>query len=86
MDSGSTTLAIFLVFAVVLFVTMRASREALPLLRRTAVRETLDERSLRGAVIRRLRSSREAYEQTIDLLSLTAIAGASAMTLSLLVR
>ncbi len=86
MDSGSTTLAIFLLFAVVLFVTMRASREALPLLRRTAVRETLNERSLRDAVIRRLRSSREAYEQTIDLLSLTAIAGASAMTLSLLVR
>ena len=86
MDSGSTTLAILLVLPVVLFLTMRAAREALPLLRRTAVRESLGEGSLRGAVIRRLRSSREAYEQIIDVLALTAVAAASAMTLSLLVR
>ena len=86
MDSGSTTLAILLVLPVVLFLTMRAAREALPLLRRTAVRESLGEGSLRGAVIRRLRSSREAYEQIIDVLALMAVAAASAMTLSLLVR
>ena len=65
---------------------MRACAEALPLLRRTAVRETINEGSLSDAVIRRLRSSREAYEQTIDLLSLAAMSGASAMGLSLLVR
>jgi putative hemolysin len=76
----------FLVLSVLLFITMRACREALPLLRRTAVRETLSEGSLNDTVIRRLRSSREAYERTIDLLSLTAMSGAAAMMLSFLVR
>ncbi|MDA1036490.1 MAG: CBS domain-containing protein, partial [Chloroflexi bacterium] len=86
MDSGSTALTILLALAVVLFLTMRACIEALPLLRRTAVRETLKEGSLQDAVVRRLRSSRDEYEQTIDVLSLTAIASSSAIMLSLLLR
>jgi putative hemolysin len=74
------------VLAALLFITVRACREALPLLRRTVVRETLKDGSLSDAVVRRLRSSRVEYEQTIDVLSLMAIAGASAMTLSMLIR
>ncbi len=58
----------------------------MPLLRRAAVRETLKEGSFREAVNRRLRSSRDAYEELVQILSLVGVAASSALSVALLAR
>ena len=50
------------------------------------VRETLGERGVREAAIRRLRSSRNSYESLIRMLSLVSVAGTSSLALALLAR
>ena len=86
MDSGSTILAVLLVGALLAFAGLRAAAEVLPLLRRGSVRETLGERGLREAAVRRLRSSRYAYEELIDMLTLASTGATSALVLSLVDR
>ena len=68
MDSGNTALAIIFVLSVIPFLGLHAADAALPLLRRANVRESLNERGIREAALRRLRSDRSAYEDLIWLL------------------
>jgi putative hemolysin len=86
LDSGSTTIAILLVVTALGFLALRAIDTALPLLRRGTVRETLKEGTFRDAVLRRLRSSREAYEELVHLLMSLSAAGLAALSVALLVR
>lgn len=86
MDSGSTALAIVLAGSVLAFLGLHAAEAALPLLRRSAVRDWLPERGVREAAVRRLRSSRNAYEDLVWLLVLLSAAAVSASALGLLMR
>ena len=86
MDSGSTALAIVLAGSVLAFLGLHAAEAALPLLRRSAVRDALPERGVREAAVRRLRSSRNAYEDLVGLLVLLSAATISASALGLLTR
>lgn len=86
MDSGSTIVLIALIGAVLVFFWSSAADTALPLLRRSQVRESLDEGGIRGAAIRRLRSDRIAYEDAVWFVTITAGAAASALVVALLVR
>lgn len=86
LDSGSTSILVLLVLVALSFVALRAADAALPLLRRAAVRDTLKEGSFRAAASRRLRTSREAYDELVQILSLVAAAAAAALLVALLVR
>jgi putative hemolysin len=70
----------------VAFATLRGVDAALPLLRRSIVREALGERGLREASVQRLRSSRYVYEDLVWVLTIASAASASALVLALLVR
>ena len=86
MDSGSTAIAILILGSVATFLIVQGADAAMPLLRRSAVREMLSDRGLREASVRRLRTSRSAYEETIHLLSLASSAGVPALMAVLLLR
>ena len=86
MDSGSTLLAVFLAGSVLAFLGLRGADEALPLLRRSHVRESLGERGLREAAIRRLRTSRSEYDNLVWMLTLLSMGTGSALGLGLLLR
>ena len=79
MDSGSTSILVLLVLVALSFIALRAADAALPLLRRAAVRDTLKEGSFRAAASRRLRTSREAYDELVQILSLVAASAAAAL-------
>ena len=68
MDSGNTALAIIFIFSVIPFLGLHAADAALPLLRRSSTRDSLNDRGIREAAIRRLRTDRTAYEDLIWLL------------------
>jgi CBS domain containing-hemolysin-like protein len=70
----------------VAFATLRGVDAALPLLRRSIVREALGERGLREAAVQRLRSSRYVYEDLVWVLTIVSAASASALVLAFLVR
>ncbi len=86
MDSGSTAMAIMLVCSVLAFLGFHGADAALPLLRRSVVREALKEGTLQDSAVRRLRSSRAAYEDVIWLLILLSTASTTALALGLLIR
>ena len=86
MDSASTAIAILILGSVATFLVVQGAAAAMPLLRRSAVREMLSDRGLREASLRRLRTSRSAYEETIHLLSLASSAGVPALMAVLLLR
>lgn len=86
MDSGSTTIAVLLAIALLVFLVLRAIDAALPLLRRSTVRETLKEGTFRDSVLRRMRASREAYEELVNLLISLSAAGVAALSVGLLAR
>ena len=86
MDSGSTTIAVLLVVAVLAFLALRAIDAALPLLRRSTVRETLKEGTFKDAVLRRLRSSREAYDELVHLLTSLSAGAVAALSVALMSR
>jgi CBS domain containing-hemolysin-like protein len=86
LDSGSTTIAILLVLAALVFLALRAIDATLPLLRRGTVRETLKEGTFRDTVLRRMRSSREAYDELVQLLTSLSAAGVAASSVALLAR
>ena len=86
MDSGSTALAIILAGSILAFLGLHAAEAALPLLRRTLVRDTLPDRGVREAALRRLRAQRDAYEDLIGLLLLLSAAIGSASALAVLTR
>jgi putative hemolysin len=86
LDSGSTTIAVLLVVAVLAFLALRAIDAALPLLRRSTVRETLKEGTFKDAVLRRLRSSREAYDELVHLLTSLSAGAVAALSVALMSR
>jgi len=86
LDSASTFIIALLTLAALSFVALRAADVALPLLRRVVVRETLKEGSFTEAASRRLRVSREAYDDLVQILSMSAVAACAALLLALLVR
>ena len=86
MDSGSTIMAVLLGGTMLAFLALQMADAALPLLRQSQVRESLGERGIREAALRRLRASREPYDDLVWLLTLVSVAGASALTVSLLLR
>ncbi len=86
MDSGSTTMLILLVAGAMAFLGLYAAETTLPLIRRGQVRDALPERGLRETAVRRLRADRGAYQELVRLLSMIAIATASALALGLFVR
>ena len=63
-----------------------AVETALPLIRRSNVRDALPERGLREAAVRRLRSGRSAYQETVSLFVLASASAVSASSLALFVR
>ena len=85
MDSGNTALAIIFIFSVIPFLGLHAADAALPLLRRSSTRDSLNDRGIREAAIRRLRTDRTAYEDLIWLLIPLASAIISASGLGWLV-
>ncbi len=86
MDSGSTALTALLAASVLGFLGLHAASAALPLLRRSAVRDSLGNRGVREAAVRRLRAERQAYEGLIALLLLLSAGAASASALALTLR
>jgi putative hemolysin len=86
LDSGSVMIGLLLVAAVLIYLTLRVIDAALPLLRRSTVRETLKEGTFRDAVLRRMRSTREAYDELVSLLTSISAAGTAALSAALLVR
>ncbi len=86
MDSGSTALLVLLIVSTVIFLGAHAVETALPLIRRSNVRDALPERGLREATIRRLRSGRSAYQETVSLFVLASASAVSASSLALFVR
>lgn len=86
MDSGSTALLVLLIVSTVIFLGAHAVETALPLIRRSNVRDALPERGLREAAIRRLRSGRSAYQETVSLFVLASASAVSASSLALFVR
>ena len=85
MDSGNTALVIIFILSVIPFLGLHAADAALPLLRRANVRESLNERGIREAALRRLRVDRSAYEDLIWLLLPLASAIISASGLGWLI-
>jgi putative hemolysin len=75
-----------LAVAVLIYLELRAVDAALPLLRRSTVRETLKEGTFRDAVLRRMRTSREIYEELVNLLTSISAAGIAALSAALLAR
>ena len=63
-----------------------AVETALPLIRRSNVRDALPERGLREAAVRRLRSGRSAYQETVSLFVLASASAVSTSSLALFVR
>jgi putative hemolysin len=86
LDSGSTAIGLFLILAILTYLGLRAIDTALPLLRRSTVRETLKEGTFRDVVLRRMRSSREVYEELLSLLTSISAAGIAALSAALLSR
>ncbi len=86
MDSGSTIMAVLLGGTLLAFLALQMADAALPLLRQSHVRESIGERGIREAALRRLRSSRDHYDDLVWLLTLLSVAGASALTVGLLLR
>ena len=86
MDSGSTIMAVLLGGTLLAFLALRAADAALPLLRQSQVRESVGNRGIREAALRRLRASRDAYEDLVWLLTLVSAAGLSALAVGLLAR
>ena len=84
MDSGSTTLTILLAVSVLGFIGLHGASAAMPLLRRSAVRDSVGERGVREAAVRRLRVERHAYEELIALLLLLSAGSATASALALI--
>jgi putative hemolysin len=74
LDSGSTITVVSLGLAVLGFFALHAAETALPLLRRSHLREMLTGRGAKDAAVRNLRASRSAYEDLIHILRLTSIA------------
>lgn len=85
MDSGNTALVIIFILSVIPFLGLHAADAALPMLRRANVRESLNERGIREAALRRLRVDRSAYEDLIWLLLPLASAIISASGLGWLI-
>jgi len=79
-------MAVLLGGTMLAFLALQMADAALPLLRQGQVRESLGERGIREAALRRLRASREQYDDLVWLLTLVSVAGASALTVSLLLR
>lgn len=86
MDSGSTVMAVLWALGVVGFFGLHIADAALPVLRRTAVREALGSRGLRASAATRLRASRASYEDLIWLLTLLNVALVTGLGLGLLAR
>ena len=86
LDSGSTLTLIVLVGSTIGFLWLIAADTALPLLRRSQIRDSLSEGGMLDAAIRRLRSERARYEDSIWLLTLTSAAAIAALFLGLLLR
>ena len=86
MDSGSTIMAVLLGGTLLAFLALQMADAALPLLRQSQVRESIGERGIREAALRRLRTSRDQYDDLVWLLTLVSVAGASALAVSLLLR
>ena len=86
MDSGSTIMAVLLGGTMLAFLALQMADAALPLLRQSQVRESIGERGIREAALRRLRTSRDRYDDLVWLLTLLSVAGASALTVGLLLR
>ena len=86
MDSGSTVMLVLLAVAAVAFLGLYAAEAALPLIRRSQVRDALPERGLREAAVRKLRADRSAYHELVRLLSLAAVAIIASLSLALFVR
>ncbi len=84
MDSGSTALTILLAASVLGFIGLHGASAAMPLLRRSAVRDSVGERGVREAAVRRLRTGRYAYEELIALLLLLSAGSATASALALI--
>jgi len=85
LDSGNTALVIIFILSVIPFLGLHAADAALPMLRRANVRESLNERGIREAALRRLRVDRSAYEDLIWLLLPLASAIISASGLGWLI-
>ena len=86
MDSGSTIMAVLLGGTMLAFLALQMADAALPLLRQSQVRDSIGERGIREAALRRLRASRDHYDDLVWLLTLVSVAGASALTVGLLLR
>jgi CBS domain containing-hemolysin-like protein len=84
LGSESALTLIFLAAALVLFFALHAAEAALPLLRRSHIREMLPEKGLREAAVRNLRASRYAYEDVIRIVRLTVIGTSFALALAVL--
>jgi CBS domain containing-hemolysin-like protein len=84
LDSGSTALTILLAASVLGFIGLHGASAAMPLLRRSAVRDSVGERGVREAAVRRLRTGRYAYEELIALLLLLSAGSATASALALI--
>ncbi|MEX2599449.1 MAG: hemolysin family protein, partial [Dehalococcoidia bacterium] len=79
-------MVILLVCSVLAFLGLHGADAALPLLRRGLVRDSLKEGTLQEAAVRRLRSSRAAYEDVIWLLTLMSTASTTGLALGALIR
>jgi len=86
LDSASTTILILLTGSALAFLGLYAAETALPLIRRSQVRDALPEQGLRGAAVRGLRADRGAYQELIRLLSISSLAATSALALGFLAR
>ena len=86
MDSGSTIMAVLLGGTMLAFLALQVADAALPLLRQSQVRESTGPRGIREAALRRLRSSRNEYEDLVWLLTLVSAAALSALAVGFLVR
>jgi putative hemolysin len=77
---------LLLVLAILNYLGLRVIDTALPLLRRSTVRETLKEGTFRDVVLRRMRSSRDVYEELVSLLTSISAASIAALSAALLAR
>jgi putative hemolysin len=79
LDSDSTSSIVFLSILLVsfgfIFLLLHAGEVALPLLRRSKVRDNLPQRGFRVSAARRLRNNRYAYEDTLRVLTLSTVLG-----------
>ena len=77
---------VLLAVAAAAFLGLYAAEAALPLIRRSQVRDALPERGLREAAVRKLRADRSAYHELVRLLSLASVATVASLSLALFVR